>query len=45
MRQQFCSAKCRKGAWQRKRDDRETEILDLTRRLALKVGLKAEDLR
>ena len=42
-RGRFCSAKCRKAAWQRKREDREDRLKGLVKVLAKETGLTAED--
>jgi len=42
VRRQFCSDKCRKAHWQRKREDRETRQ-ELIKTLAKAAGLMAED--
>ncbi len=43
VRRQFCSAKCRKAAWQRKRADRESRQRELIKALAKAKGMTAED--
>ncbi len=45
VRRQFCSAKCRKAAWQRKREDREARLRELVKVLAKEAGLTVEDPR
>ncbi|MFI5341961.1 MAG: hypothetical protein ACHQ7N_19255 [Candidatus Methylomirabilales bacterium] len=42
-RRRFCSAKCRKAAWQRKREDRESRIRELVKVLAREAGLRPQD--
>ena len=42
-RRRFCSAKCRKAAWQRKRENRESRLRGLLKVLAKEAGLRAED--
>ena len=42
-RGRFCSAKCRKAAWQRKREQRDTRQRELIKTLAKAAGLTAED--
>ena len=42
-RGRFCSAKCRKAAWQRKREDREARLRDRVKMLAKDLGLRPED--
>ena len=44
-RRQFCSDVCRKAHWTRQREDQKSDIRELAWRLALRVGLTAEDLR
>ncbi len=44
-RGRFCSAKCRKAAWQRQREERDTHQRELIKTLAKAAGLTAEDLR
>ncbi len=43
VRRQFCSARCRKAAWQRKREERESRMRELVKVLAKEAGLAAED--
>ncbi len=43
VRRQYCSAKCRKAAWQRKRQDREARLRERVKALAKDLGLRAED--
>ncbi len=43
-RGRFCSAKCRKAAWTRKREDWEGRLRERVRALAKDLGLTAEDL-
>ncbi len=43
VRRQFCSAKCRKAAWQRKRQDREARLRERVKGLAKDLGLRVED--
>ncbi len=43
VRRRFSSAKCRKTAWTRKREDRETRIREQVKALAKQLGLTAED--
>ena len=43
IRGRFCSAKCRKAAWQRKREDREARLRERVKSLAKDLGLTAED--
>ncbi len=42
-RRRFCSAKCRKAAWQQKREERETRLRDRVKSLAKDLGLTPED--
>jgi len=43
IRGRFCSAKCRKAAWQRKREDREARLRKRVKALAKDLRLTAED--
>ncbi|MGD0267236.1 MAG: hypothetical protein ABSD47_20155 [Candidatus Methylomirabilota bacterium] len=43
IRGRFCSAKCRKAAWQRKGEDRESRMRELVKVLAREAGLRPED--
>jgi len=40
----FCSAKCRKTAWRRHRDDRETRMREQVKGFVKATGLTTEDL-
>jgi predicted nucleic acid-binding Zn ribbon protein len=42
-RGRFCSAKCRRAAWQRKREDRESRLRALVKLLAREAGLSPDD--
>mgnify|MGYP000864035555 CR=1 FL=1 len=42
-RGRYCSAKCRKAAWQAKRGQREARLRGLVKVLAKEAGLTAED--
>lgn len=44
IRGRFCSAKCRKAAWQRNRVDRESRMRERIKALAKDLGLRPEDL-
>ncbi len=44
VRGRFCSAKCRKAAWQRKWEDRETRMRELVKGLVKATGLTTVDL-
>ncbi len=41
-RGRFCSAKCCKAAWQRKREERETRTRELAKAMAKEAGLRPE---
>ncbi len=43
VRRQYCSAKCRKAAWKRKREDRESRLRERVKGLAKDLGLTADD--
>lgn len=43
IRGRFCSPKCRKAAWKRKREERESRLRELVKVLAKEAGLGAED--
>ncbi len=42
-RARFCCARCRKAAWQAKREQREAKLRGLVKVLAKEAGLTAED--
>ena len=44
IRGRLCSAKCRKAAWQRAREDRESRLRERVKALAKDLGLSPQDL-
>ena len=42
VRRQYCSAKCRAAAWQRRREDRDSRLRERVEALAKDLGLTPE---